>query len=63
MSYTTKNEFNKLWDFMTEESIATAEECNLICNINGASLDSLESILFARSGMRDLEQYLNTLNQ
>ena len=31
MSYTTKNEFNKLWDFMTEDSfIATEEECQLI---------------------------------
>ena len=59
MSYTTKGEFNKLWDFITEESIATEEECQLICNINGTSLESLESILHVRTGMRDLEQYLN----
>ena len=59
MSYTTKGEFDKLWDFMTEESIATEEECQLICNINGTSLESLESILYARTGMIDLENYLN----
>lgn len=59
MSYNTKNEFNKLWDFMTKEKIATKEECQLICHINGTRLNSLESILLARTGMRDLEQYLN----
>tara|TARA_R110000824_G_C14757407_1_gene629386 strand:- start:70 stop:255 length:186 start_codon:yes stop_codon:yes gene_type:complete len=59
MSYTTKEEFNKLWDCITEESIATAEECRLICHINGTSLESLERILHVRTGMIDLEQYLN----
>ena len=60
MSYTTKGEFNKLWDFITEDSfIATEEECQLICNINGTSLESLESILYVRTGMIDLEHYLN----
>tara|TARA_R110002050_G_scaffold25462_1_gene67913 strand:+ start:36 stop:221 length:186 start_codon:yes stop_codon:yes gene_type:complete len=59
MSYTTKGEFDKLWDFMTEESIATEEECRLICHINGPSLESLESILQVRTGMIDLEHYLN----
>mgnify|MGYP003631829379 FL=1 len=58
MSYTTKGEFDKLWDFMTEESIATSEECQLICHINGPSLASLESILQVRTGMIDLEHYL-----
>ena len=36
--------------------IATEKEISLVCSINGTNLDSLESILYSRTGYRDLEQ-------
>ena len=51
-------EMNKLWDYLLECEIATQEEINLVTAINGTNLDSFESILYARTGYRSLEQIL-----
>jgi len=53
----SKNNFKALWDTIIDEEIATKEECILLCNINGNRDTSLESILYARTGYRDLNQY------
>ena len=50
---------NKLWDYLLECEIATQEEINLVTAINGTNLDSFESILYARTGYRSLEQILD----
>ena len=47
-----------LWDFLEDMEIATKNELQLITNINGYNLEALESVLYARTGYRDLEQYL-----
>ena len=47
---------NELWDFITEYEIATENEICLITSINGTNLDTFESILYSRTGYRDLEQ-------
>ena len=52
-------EMNKLWDYLLECEIATQEEINLVTAINGTNLDSFESILYARTGYRSLEQNLD----
>jgi hypothetical protein len=49
-------ERDALWDYLTETEIATEEELSLVCCINGTSLDTLESVLYARTGYRSLEQ-------
>ena len=49
-------EINELWDYLTEYQIATEKEIALVTSINGTNLDSLESILYSRTGYRDLEQ-------
>ena len=49
-------EQDKLYDYLTELQIATEDEISLVCSINGTNLDSLESILYSRTGYRDLEQ-------
>lgn len=53
----SKTHFNELWDTIIDDGIATRDECILVCNINGSRDKSLESILYARTGYRDLSQY------
>lgn len=40
--------FNVIWDDVL--SIATKEEMILVCKINGKTIESLESIIYARVG-------------
>jgi hypothetical protein len=51
-------EENKLREKIIELGIATEEEVDLVCNINGYSIDTLNDIIFAKTGYRDIEQYL-----
>ena len=46
----------ELWDYLTDYNLATENEIRLVTSINGTNLDSLESILYSRTGYRDLEQ-------
>ena len=46
----------ELWDFLVDYELATEKEIGLVCSINGHNLDSLESILYSRTGYRNLEQ-------
>ena len=49
-------EINKLWDYLTDYEIETDKEICLVTSINGTNLESLESILYCRTGYRSLEQ-------
>ena len=46
----------ELYDYLMDCEIATEKEISLVCSINGTNLDSLESILYSRTGYHDLEQ-------
>ena len=46
----------ELYDYLMDYEIASEKEISLVCSINGTNLDSLESILYSRTGYRDLEQ-------
>lgn len=49
----------RMYDFMVEDSIATAEELNLAFNLVGNSWTHvLESVLYIRTGYHTLEQYI-----
>ena len=50
------NETIRLWDWLIENETATEDELVLVTSINGTNLDSLESVLFSRTGYRSLEQ-------
>lgn len=55
----TSQEMN-LYDYMVETEIATPEELNLArCLVNGTWLEVLNSVLYIRTGYRELEQYLD----
>ena len=43
---------DELWDYLLETQLATEEELQLVTSINGFSLETLESILYARTAYR-----------
>ena len=45
-----------IWDYLVENQIATDEELKLVTCINGYNEESLNAVLFARTGFRDIEQ-------
>lgn len=51
---TTEMEY--YWDEMTELGIATSEELGLATALCGCSIETLESVLFIRTGYRTFEQ-------
>ena len=47
----------KYWDILVESGLATAEELRLITSINGQNEDTMESVLYVRTGYRSFDQY------
>ena len=64
----TDNEkkYNELWDLLVDNNIATDDELELISEINGWRIETLEDVLYVRTGYRDIQQYkeceLNEVN-
>ena len=50
-------DLNTLWTLLEVYGIATEDEIDLVTNINGYSEETLNDILYARTGYRDIEQY------
>ena len=48
---------NELWTLIVEYGIATDSEIDLVTDINGNSIESLNNIIYARTGYRDIESY------
>lgn len=46
----------RIWRYIVENGIATEEEVELVIQINGFSEETLNDILFVRTGYRDLDQ-------
>lgn len=46
-----------LWDFLLDVEIATEKELQLVTAINGYNVETLEAVLYARTGYRDFDQY------
>lgn len=51
----------ELWDAMVELSIATDEEIGLATELIGRNIETLESVLFIRTGYRSLSQFLGEI--
>lgn len=49
----------RMYDYMVETEIATVDELNLAINLCGNTIETLNSVLYIRTGYRDLEQYLD----
>lgn len=50
------NKTSELYDYLLETGACTEDELSLVTSINGTNLDTLESILYSRTGYRSLEQ-------
>ena len=62
MIYTEKdfhNEADLVYNYFIDTEMFTYEELNLVTNINGYNLETLNDCLFSRFGYRDLEQMLS----
>ena len=46
---------------LIEAGVATEGELALVTNINGYSLETIEDVLYARTGYRDIMDYLEHL--
>lgn len=49
---------NEIYNYLLEYGIVGEEALDLITDINGFSEETLNDILFAKTGYRDMEQYL-----
>lgn len=52
------NKLEIIWDYIVEMSIATEDELRLVTSINGTNEDSLNSVLYSRTGYRSMEQII-----
>jgi len=49
-------ELDNYFDTLIEYQVATRTEIELVCTINGYSEETLNNILYARTGLNTLEQ-------
>lgn len=57
-----ENKIAKIWDYLVESEIATEEELDLITCINGYSVETLNDVIYARTGYRSLDQLIDNEN-
>jgi hypothetical protein len=50
-----KEKIDQMWDWLLDMGIATEEELQLVTDINGYSIETLNDVLYARTGYRDQE--------
>lgn len=46
----------KIWDNIIELEIATENELQLITSINGYNIETLNDVIYSRTGYRNIEQ-------
>lgn len=59
MNYTIE----QVWDLLIQCGIATSKEMQLVTTINGYNIGTLEDVLYARTGLRSIEQLLNEIEE
>ena len=51
-------ETEKTYDYIVENKIATDSEIALVCSINGTSKESLNDIIYSKTGYRSVDQLI-----
>lgn len=51
-------ELDEQFNYLVNYEICTEEEMKLVVSVNGYNEDTVNSILYVRTGYRDMEQYL-----
>jgi hypothetical protein len=52
----TTTELDNTWQYMVDADIATDDTLRVITSINGYSIDTLNDVLYAVTGYRDINQ-------
>ena len=47
---------NQVWDYIIENAIATEDELKLVTCINGFNEDTLNDVIYARTGYHSVDQ-------
>lgn len=58
MMYQTKSEESKIFDFIVNNGIATEDETQLVTAVAGWSVETLNAVIYARTGYHDAPQCL-----
>jgi hypothetical protein len=51
----------QMHDYLVECGIATEDEVSLVTSINGYNKESMEDILYSRTGYRDFDQLIEEI--
>ena len=51
-------ELNKLWDLLVNYELASEESLKLVTCLNGYSLETMENVLYALTGYRSYDQFM-----
>ena len=51
----------EMWEKIVDFGIATDDELSLVTCLNGYTEETLNDVVYARTGYRDLEQYIDCL--
>ena len=46
----------RVWEMLVDMEIATEEELQLVTSINGYNIDTLNDVIYVRTGYHDIEQ-------
>lgn len=56
-------QLEELWDLIIEYNIATDDEIRLVTSSNGYNMESLNDIIYVRTGYRNIEQLEDELEE
>ena len=62
LNFFIMKQFDEIYIYLTENQFFTDEELILLCCINGHSVDTLNSAIYARYGFRNIEGLLEDLS-
>ena len=51
----------RIWDYLIENEIVSEEELKLVTDVAGYSVETLEAVIYARTGYHDLEQLMEVM--
>lgn len=54
----TKNELMNVYNYLVESGIATESELDLITSINGMNIETLNDVIYVRTGYSTYEQLM-----
>lgn len=52
-----ENEMTRMWDWLMDEIGVSEETLNVVTDINGYNMETLNDVLYAVTGYRSREQY------